>query len=170
MTINFHNSVQWWQCGQSRSWTMTIHTSITSGSCKLLTHLPLDKMAAISQTIFSRCIFVNEKFCILIEISVKVFLRVQLTITQHWFRWWLGTDQVTCHYLNKCWPSSLMHICSTRGRWVNLTQQGVWNMSAWAHAEESCYDEKFAVILGTRACLYDNLLRWQWWLIWHRSN
>ena len=34
-----------------------------------LTHLPLDKMAAISQMTF--CIFVNEKFCILIKISLK---------------------------------------------------------------------------------------------------
>ena len=25
----------------------------------------------------------------------------------------------TSHYLNQWWPSSLMHICSTRGRWVN---------------------------------------------------
>ena len=33
----------------------------------VLTHLPLDKMAAISQMIFS----VNEKFCILIKISFK---------------------------------------------------------------------------------------------------
>ena len=29
------------------------------------------------------------------------FLRVQLTIFQHSFRWWLGTDQATSHYLNK---------------------------------------------------------------------
>ena len=28
--------------------------------------------------------------------------------------------QATSHYLNQCWPSSLMpmHICGTRGRWV----------------------------------------------------
>ena len=31
----------------------------------VLTHLPLDKMAAVSQTIFFRYIFVNEKFCVL---------------------------------------------------------------------------------------------------------
>ena len=34
-------------------------------------------------TIF-RCIFMNEKFCILIKISLKFVLKVQLTITQHW--------------------------------------------------------------------------------------
>ena len=33
-----------------------------------------------------RCIFLNEKICILIKNSPKVVPRVQLTITQHWFR------------------------------------------------------------------------------------
>ena len=50
----------------------------------------------------------------------SLFLRVQLTIFQHWFRKWLGADQATSHYLNQCWPISLMHICGTRGRWVNV--------------------------------------------------
>ena len=35
------------------------------------THLHLDKMAAISQLIFSDAFFVNEKFCILIKNSPK---------------------------------------------------------------------------------------------------
>ena len=34
-------------------------------------HLHLDKMAAISQMTISLCIFMNEKFCILIKISLK---------------------------------------------------------------------------------------------------
>ena len=37
----------------------------------LLTPLPLDKMAAIVADDLFRCIFVNEKFCILIKISLK---------------------------------------------------------------------------------------------------
>ena len=32
-----------------------------------------------------KCIFMNEKFCILIWISLKFIQRVQLTISQHWF-------------------------------------------------------------------------------------
>ena len=28
----------------------------------------------------------------------SLFLRVQSTIFQHWFRWWLGADQATSHY------------------------------------------------------------------------
>ena len=42
-------------------------------------------------------IFLNEIIWILIKVSYKVFpfLAVQLTIFQHWFRWWLGADQAT---------------------------------------------------------------------------
>ena len=32
-----------------------------------------------------------------------MFLRFELTIFQHWFRQWLGTDQATKHYLNQWW-------------------------------------------------------------------
>ena len=33
----------------------------------------------------------------------NLFPRVQLTISQHWFRWWLGAGQATSHYLNQWW-------------------------------------------------------------------
>ena len=36
-----------------------------------LTHLSLDKMPAISQTTFSYVFFMNGKFCISIQISLK---------------------------------------------------------------------------------------------------
>ena len=46
--------------------------SVRSSYSVSLTHLPLDKMAAISQTIFSdACVLINEKFCILVKISRK---------------------------------------------------------------------------------------------------
>ena len=48
-----------------------------------LTHLPLDKMAAILADNIFKCIFLNENDKILIQISLKL---VQLTINQHWFR------------------------------------------------------------------------------------
>ena len=28
---------------------------------------------------------------------------VQMTISQHWFTWCLGTEPATIHYLNQCW-------------------------------------------------------------------
>ena len=40
-----------------------------------LTHLPLYQMATISQTLFSDAFFVNEKFHILIKISLKFVLK-----------------------------------------------------------------------------------------------
>ena len=40
----------------------------------MLTHLPLDNMAAIMADNIIKCIFLNEKFCILIKISLK-FIR-----------------------------------------------------------------------------------------------
>ena len=43
---------------------------------------------------------------------------VQFTVSQHWFKKWLGAAQGTCHYLNQWWLSSLALICSTMGRWV----------------------------------------------------
>ena len=36
-----------------------------------LTHLPLDNMAAISQIILLKCIFMNNTFCNFIQISMK---------------------------------------------------------------------------------------------------
>ena len=57
------------------------------------------------------CIFLNENFWILNNISLKMFLRVCLTMWQHWFRWWLSADQATRHYLNQFWYVSLAHTC-----------------------------------------------------------
>ena len=44
---------------------------IETGGKWAFTHLPLDKMAAILADDIFRCIFVNEKFIILIKISLK---------------------------------------------------------------------------------------------------
>ena len=39
-------------------------------------------------------------------------MKVQLTISQQWFRLWLGTEQVPSHNLNQCWSLSMMRLCS----------------------------------------------------------
>ena len=82
-----------------------------------LTHLSVDKMA-VTENIF-KCISVNGKCCISIKFHWSLFLKVQLRISQHWFRKWLGTTQASSHYLNQCWPIPPTHICCTRGTWVN---------------------------------------------------
>ena len=53
---------------------------------KRLTHLPLDKMAVISQTIFSYAFPWMKNFIFYLKFHWSLFLRVHLTITQHWFR------------------------------------------------------------------------------------
>ena len=90
-----------------------------------LTHLPLDKMATISQMTDSNAFSWIKTFVFWFEFHWRLFLRVQLTISQHWFRWWLGAEQVKSHYLNQCLLGSLMYICGTRGRWVNLHWQSM---------------------------------------------
>ena len=51
---------------------------------------------------------------------------ILLTIHQHCFRYGLGAQQATCYYLNKWWPSWLMHICVTRPLWVKSILNDVW--------------------------------------------
>ena len=92
-----------------------------------LTHLPLNKWLPLLQTTFSNAF----SWMKITEFGLKFhwifFPGVQLTISQHWFRQWLGAEQATSHCLSQYLPSSLTHICSTRGRWVNslLTPYGI---------------------------------------------
>ena len=89
-----------------------------------LTHLSLNKM--VSQTAFWNAFSWLKSFVIWFEFHWSLLLKVQLTISQHWFRNWLGAKQATSHYLNQCWPSSLMHICGTRGSWFNSSCWLIW--------------------------------------------
>ena len=61
---------------------------LLQGSCTLqaLTPLPLDKMAAILADDIFNCIFLNGKFEFWLKFHWSLFLRVQLTISKHWFR------------------------------------------------------------------------------------
>ena len=51
-----------------------------------LTHLSLDKMAAISQMIFSDEFVWMKSFVFWLKFHRGLFLKVQLAIIQHWFR------------------------------------------------------------------------------------
>ena len=68
-----------------------------------LTHWGRDKMAAISQTTFSNVFSWMKMYELRLKFHWSLFLRVQLTILQHWFRWLLRASQVTSHCLNQCW-------------------------------------------------------------------
>ena len=89
-----------------------------------LSHWGWDKMAAILQNTFSNA-FSWMKIIFWFKFHWDLFLRVKLTIIQHWFRLWLGTEQPTSHYLNQLWPSLVMHICISRPQWVVLWAFGV---------------------------------------------
>ena len=60
-------------------------------------------MDAISQTTFSRAFSGIKMLEFWLKFHWNLFIRVKLTIFQHWFRWWLGADQATSHYLNQWW-------------------------------------------------------------------
>ena len=60
-------------------------------------------MAVIFQTTLSNSFSSLKMFEFLLNFHWSLFLRVHLTIAHHWFRWWLGADQATSHYLNQGW-------------------------------------------------------------------
>ena len=60
------------------------HQHCTTG--QHLTHLPLDKMAAILQTTVWKAFSWMQSFIFQFKFLWSLFPRVQLTILQHWFR------------------------------------------------------------------------------------
>ena len=68
------NDTQWsWRSNKDGHWT-------------LLTHWGRDKMDAISQTAFSNAFSWMKMFEYRLKFHWNLFLRVQLTTSQHWFR------------------------------------------------------------------------------------
>ena len=61
-------------------------TLLTYYHVEALTHLPLNKMAVISQTIYSDAFSWMKSFVLWSKFRWSLFLRVQWTITQHWSR------------------------------------------------------------------------------------
>ena len=128
--------------------------TIENESDALLTHLTLDKMAAISQTTFSNAFSWMKMLEFLLKFHWNLFPRAQLTIIQHWLRQWLGTCLAPSHYLHQWWASSLAHICGTRGRRVDaghcgFPSQRVSNTKHWCFlftlAKTSCWTNRHVV-------------------------
>ena len=96
----------------------------------VLTHWGHDKMASDFLTTNSNAFSWMKIYKCWLGFHLILFPRVQLIIFQHWFRWWLGADQATSHYLNQWWSTLLMHICITQPQWVNwFCNAGTRNMS-----------------------------------------
>ena len=68
-----------------------------------LTHRGRDKMDAISQTTCSSAFSWMKRFEFRLKFHWTLFPRVQLTIIQHCFRYWLGAVPAPSHYLNQWW-------------------------------------------------------------------
>ena len=69
----------------------------------VLSHWGRDKMDTISQTTLSNAFSWMTMLEFRLTFHRSLFLGVQLTIFQHWFRRWLGANQATSHYLNQWW-------------------------------------------------------------------
>ena len=92
-------------CEQDRTWSslcLHLRCYAIGSHCTDYNQLvpPSDKMAAILADDTFKYFFLNEKCRIPIQISPKFVPMIQLIISQHWFSWWLGTEQATIHYLN----------------------------------------------------------------------
>ena len=75
----------------SQCWEMKdiLHESLFSrinSTGQGLILLPVDKMAAISKTTVSDAFSWTKRFVFWLKFHRRLFLRVQVTITQHWFR------------------------------------------------------------------------------------
>ena len=113
----------------------------------LLTYCGRDKMAAVSQTALSNAFSWMKMLEFRLKFHWSVFPKFQLTIFQHWFRYWLGAGQATSHYLNQWWliywriyaSLGLNELivgrnCSLRSKQLCISTVNVWTTSlpAWA--------------------------------------
>ena len=62
------------------------------------------------QTAISNAFPCIEMLQIWVKFHISFYLRVQLTLSKHCFRWWLRAEQATSDYLSQWWPSELTHI------------------------------------------------------------
>ena len=85
------------------NWLHKSPISLPAGNCSklILTHRGRDKMATISQMTFSVAFSWMKIYKFWLKFHWSLFLGFKSTIFQHWFRSWLGADQVTSHYLNQ---------------------------------------------------------------------
>ena len=83
---------------------------------ELLTHWGLNKIMDILHLPFSG----DNSFVFWFKFNWSLFRKVQLSISHHWFRWWLDAQQETNHYLNQCGPVCLRAYDVSRSQYVNI--------------------------------------------------
>ena len=67
----------------------------------VLTHWGRNRLDAILQRVFSNA-FSSTEIC---KFQLKLYWSLFLK-GRHWFRYWLGANQATSHYLNRWWPNA----------------------------------------------------------------
>ena len=136
------------------SWHLWVIVILAQGEKNWnLTNFPLDKNGCHFMNDIFKCIFMNEKFCTLSNWTW--FIGVQFTISQHWFRWWLGAKQAQAITWTKHWPSS-WHICSSCGRWV---KPGVGKFSAPVIYKRQWNFNRNKKAFYSRKCIWKYCLR-----------
>ena len=89
-------------------------------------------------------ILLNENVWISIRLHWSLILGVQLAISQHWFRQWLGADQATSHYLIQwrlvCIHASLglneLYTSCWSVHSFHFTQD--WKIALWRALQREC--------------------------------
>ena len=71
-----------------------------------------DEMNNISHTTFSNVFSSMKRFELRLKFYSSLFLRVQLTIFQHWFGWWLSTDVI--NHLLSIGYKKVLEICTLK--------------------------------------------------------
>ena len=94
-----------------------------------LTHWGRDKLADISQTTLSSAFSWKKMSGFRLKFHWSLFLRVQLMIFQHCFRYWLGADQATSHYLKQWWKV-YWRIYASLG--LNELNDIIWTMKKYS--------------------------------------
>ena len=87
------------------------------------------------------CIVLNENLLILILMFLTIFPSVRWTIDQHWFGYWIGTEEAAGHNLTQWWTGSLIKALLCPMELIrNSTQQlscvEGWQSMLWVSMKE----------------------------------
>ena len=100
--VQFHR--KWSRdAGKSCQWKLIFKDLGTFPRRQWVNTLRPRQMVAISQTTLSIAFSWMKMLEFRLRFHWNLFPSFQLTIFQHWFRYWLGAVQVTSHYLNQWW-------------------------------------------------------------------
>ena len=158
-----------------------------SGLCEI-THWGRNKMAAIFADDIWKCIFFNEIIAYRFKFHWSLFPMLQLTIYKRWFRWWLGADLATSHYLNQWrlvhWriyaSLSLSELkkrpilsqrCNEYQLWIKECFYN--NISLFSQSIHVVYTKRLSVTPYDKILIYHVLMRpmtWRWLNIRHTVN